>query len=191
MRTIILLSIFAATGLLFFWPKDATAGQWRQQLTLTFDNPVEIPGHVLAPGTYVFEYGLGDTSQYEDVVRVYNKDKSHSYGMFVTIPDHRLTRANKPILEFANAPAGQPEAIYAWFYPDDKVGHEFVYPRSEALRLAKENNRAVASMPDELSSYNSGTDNASVNALQHAHVRAVMPGGQEVETITVFGAPAH
>jgi len=117
-------------------------------------------------------------------VRVYNKSKDHLYGMFMTIPDHRLTRTNKPVLEFAERPVGSPEAIYAWFYPEDETGHEFVYPKSEAMRLAKANNRPVASMPDE-------TNIASENDLKQAHVNAVMPSGQEVETNTVFGTPAR
>jgi hypothetical protein len=183
MRTIVLLSVFGATSL-FCLANPARAGEWNQQVTLTFSNPVEIPGHVLEPGTYVFELGLGNTSQYEHIVRVYNKSKDHLYGMFMTIPDHRLTRTNKPVLEFAESPVGSPEAIYAWFYPEDKTGHEFVYPKSEAMRLAKANNRPVASMPDE-------TNIASENDLKQAHVNAVTPGGQEVETITVFGTPAH
>ncbi|HTW64367.1 MAG TPA: hypothetical protein VME17_07110 [Bryobacteraceae bacterium] len=183
MRTIMLLSVFAATGL-FFFVQAGKAGEWNQELTLTFNHPVAIPGHVLEPGTYVFELGLGNTSQYENIVRVYNKGKDHLYGMFLTVPDDRLTRSNKPILEFSETPPGSPEAIYAWFYPQDKTGHEFVYPRSEALRLAKANNRPVASMPDN-------TNIANEDALKQAHVDAVTPGGKEVETITVFGTPAH
>lgn len=194
MRTITLLSAFAATSLFFLCVNAAKAEwvpQWNQKLTLTFNNPVEIPGHVLEPGTYVFELGLGDTSQYENIVRVYNKERNHLYGMFLTIPDYRLTRSSQPILEFKEVPPGNPDAIYAWFYPDHKTGHEFVYPRSEATRLARENKRPVASMPDELSSYTSGTDEASVNALTSAHVTAVTPAGQEVEIVTLLGTPAH
>ncbi len=142
MRRIMLLSLVATSGL--FLCENARAYQWNQELTLTFSNPVEIPGHVLAPRTYVFELGLGDTSQYENVVLVYNKSKDHLYGMFMTIPAHHLTRSNKPILEFAERPVGQPEAICAWFYPNEETGHEFVYPKSEAMRLARENNRVAS-----------------------------------------------
>jgi len=182
MRKIMLLFVAAATSL--FFCENSTAGQWNQQLTLTFNNPVEIPGHVLTPGTYVFELGVGNTSQDENVVRVYNKSKDHLYGMFLTIPDHRLTRTNKPVLEFAESPVGSPDAIYAWFYPDDKTGHEFVYPKSEAIRLARANNRPVASMPDQ-------TNIASENDLKRAQVKAETPSGQEVEINTVFGTPAQ
>jgi len=102
----------------------------------------------------------------------------------LTIPHHRLTRASKLIFEFAERSVGSPEAIYAWFYPNDKTGHEFVHPRSEAMRLAQVNNRPVASMPDN-------TNRASENALKQAPVKVVTPGGQEVDTTTAFGAPSH
>lgn len=180
MKSIVLLSVFAAGSLLFF-ASPGRADKWNQKVTITFANPVEIPGEVLPAGAYVFEVGLGDTSDYEHIVRVYNKSQDHLYGMFLTIPDYRLTRASKPVFEFAERPVGSPEAIYAWFYPNDKTGHEFVYPRSEALRLARANNRPVASMPD----------NTSESGLKQAHVEVVTPGGQEVDTTTAFGAPAH
>jgi len=189
MKTTMLIPVLAATTLLFC-SDAARADQWNQELTLTFDNPVEIPGHVLEPGTYVFKLGTGNTSNDENIVRVYNKGENHLYGLFLTIPDHRLTRSTKPVLEFEKSAAG-PEALYAWFYPDDKTGHEFVYPKSEAIRLASANNRPVAFMPDELAPYTSGTDEAGVNAMKQARVKAVTPGGEEVETITVFGTPAH
>jgi len=49
MRTVVLLSVFGATSLLFF-ANTAKANRCNQQVTLTFSNPVEIPGHTLANG---------------------------------------------------------------------------------------------------------------------------------------------
>jgi len=178
MKAAMLLSMFGAASFLFC--ANINADEWNQKLTLTFNNPVEIPGQVLPAGTYVFKVGVGDTSQDEDVVRVYDKAENHVYGVFLTIPDHRLTRSNKPVLEFEKGPAGSPEAIYAWFYPDDKTGHEFVYPKSQAMRLAKANDRPVAAMPDDAT--------ARADSMKGGHVTAVTPDGREVETVTVFGA---
>ena len=53
---------------------------------------------------------------------------------------------------------------------------------SPTMRLAKANNRAVASMPEGL---------ADATAMKHAPVKAVTPTGDEVETVTVFGTQAH
>ncbi len=183
-----LLAAFAAAGFFLLAPAGR-AGEWNQKLTITFSTPVQIPGQVLPAGSYIFERGVGNTSIDEELVRVYNKNHTHLYGIFLTIPDRRLARSNKPVLEFENVPPGSPAAIYAWFYPGDKTGHEFVYPKSQAFRLAQANNRPVASMPDELAGATSG---ANMNALKQARVRAETPSGKEVETVTVFGSsPSH
>jgi len=164
------------------------ADQWNQKTTMTFNNPVELPGHVLEPGTYVFK--LANSNSDRDIVEVFNQNESHLYGIFLTIPDYRLTPPGKVIVTFAETPAGSPDAVWAWFYPGDNYGHEFVYPKSEAVRLAKANNRPVASMPDEVASqpaYN--MSDSGVSAMKQTHIKAVTPNGDEVEPNTVFGSP--
>jgi len=182
----ILPSAMVAT--LFLAAHVTKAGEWNEKTTMTFNTPVEIPGHVLEPGTYVFK--LVDTSNSDrNLVAVYNKNESHLYGVFLTVPDHKSNTSGKVIVTFAEAPAGSPDALWAWFYPGDNHGHEFVYPKSEAVRLAKANNRPVAAMPDEVASQPAANLNDSgVDAMRHAHVTAVMPNGEEVETNTVFGS---
>ncbi len=177
MKETILGCLFAA-GLAVLSSPAAKADQWNQKTIVTFNEPVEIPGHVLVPGTYVFKVGVGDNSTDRNVVTVYNKQENHVYGLFLAIPDYRLTPAGKPIITFDERAAGSPEAVRAWFYPGDEYGHEFVYPKSEAMRLAKTNNRPVASMPD---------DRYGTEDMKEAHVTAATPSGEEVETITVFG----
>jgi len=167
----------------------ARADQWNQKTTMTFNEPVEIPGHALQPGTYVFK--LLNPGLDPNVVEVYNKNENHLYGIFLTIPDYRLAPTGKVIVTFAERPVGAPDALQAWFYPGDTYGHEFVYPHSEAMRLARANNRPVASMPDEdFNSQATGANDPSVQAMRQAHVQAVMPNGKTVETGTVFGTAA-
>jgi hypothetical protein len=47
------------------------------------------------------------------------------------IPDYRMDPADKTILQFEERPAGQPEALKAWFYPGYNSGVEFVYPKQK------------------------------------------------------------
>src|SRR5438874_9703748 len=126
----------------------ATADESDQKTTFSFSRPVEIPGQVLQAGTYVFK--LADSGADRDIVQVFSKDETHLYGIFLAIPDERLQPAGKPIITFEEAPAVSPKAVKAWFYPGDKYGHEFVYPKTRAARLAKANNTPVLSMPAEL-----------------------------------------
>ena len=51
-------------------PLAAKADEWNKKTTITFNQPVEIPGMVLAPGTYVFE--LMDSPSDRDVVQIFN-----------------------------------------------------------------------------------------------------------------------
>ena len=185
MRMPILTALLAASGV-FLTASAVKAGQWNQKTLMTFNEPVEVPGHVLEPGTYVFK--VANTAADRNVVEVYNKSENHLYGIFLTIPDYRSTRRGRVIVTFAERPAGSPDAVWAWFYPGDNYGHEFVYSKSEATRLAKANNRPVASMPDEIANQPASSMNDSgVTAMKQAHVTATMPSGEESETNTVFG----
>jgi hypothetical protein len=175
-------------GLLAGMIPRAIADESNQKTIFTFSGPVEIPGQVLEAGTYVFK--LADSDSDRDIVQVFNKDETHLYGTFLTIPDERLRIAGKTILTFDEAPAGSPEAVRAWFYPGDTFGHDFVYPKTEALALAKANNSPVASMPSELAedTRKSATTmkEPQVVAMRQAHLKAQKPSGEESEIAEVF-----
>jgi hypothetical protein len=166
----------------------AKADEWNQKITFTFDEPVEIPGQVLPAGSYVFQ--VADVNSDRDVVQVFDKNEDHLIGTFLAIPDYRLTPSGKPVITFEERAAGAPLAVRGWFYPGDNYGHEFVYPKTEAARLAQANNLPVPSMPDELSS--STTQSAvdvqspSVLAMENAPLRVQTPSGEEVTVIEVF-----
>src|SRR6266853_333757 len=147
-RTTATLILLVSLGFLGGMVPRATADESDQKTIFTFGGPVEIPGQVLPAGTYVFK--LADSQSDRDIVQVFSKDEGHLYGTFLAIPDQRLRPAGKPIITFDEGVAGSPEAVRAWFYPGDDYGHEFVYPKTDALALAKANNTPVASMPAEL-----------------------------------------
>jgi len=70
-------------------------------------------------------------------------------------------------------------------------GREFVYPRSEAMRLAQVNNRPVASMPDNT---NSASERERSEAGARGSCNARRPGGEHHHGIrragTLTGAPS-
>jgi hypothetical protein len=154
------------------------ADEWNQKTIFTFNNPVEIPGQVLSPGTY--EFKLADSLSDRNIVMVYSKNEKHFYGFFLAIPDYRLTPSSKPIITFEERAAGAPEAVKAWFYPGENYGHDFVYPKVKAMELAKANNRPVPSMSNELKS------NPTKESLKSAPLTAQQPSQQEVEITKAF-----
>lgn len=187
-RTKAKVTLLVGLGFLGGMMPRGIADESNQKTIFTFSDPVEIPGQVLLAGTYVFK--LADSESDRDIVQVFNKDETYLYGTFLAIPDQRLRPAGKPIITFDEAPAGSPEAVRAWFYPGDTYGHEFVYPKTEALALAKANNTPVASMPAELAENTkkpaTTMKEPQVVAMSQAHLTAQKPTGDEAEIAEVF-----
>ena len=115
-------------------------GQFAAKTTeLTFSGPVEVPGRILAAGTYVFKMALPMSSQ--NIVQIFDKDEKHLIGTVFTIPDYRSKPTGRTVLMFDESEDNSPQAIRAWFYPDMETGHEFVYPSERAAELARLNHR--------------------------------------------------
>ncbi|HVW07021.1 MAG TPA: hypothetical protein VHC90_00455 [Bryobacteraceae bacterium] len=172
---------------------NAKASALNEKTTFTFNQPVEVPGQVLPAGTYVFK--IADIQSDRDVVQIFNKSENHLYGTFLTIPDRALKQDGKSIINFRERNANSPEAVKAWFYPEDRYAHEFVYPKTRAVALAKANNENVPSMPDNLSANTKEPaktmNDASVTAMKQAPLKAEKPTGEEVTVIEVFPAAAQ
>jgi hypothetical protein len=177
------LSILLVVGM--FTP-GARADEWNKLTKFTFSGPVQIPGFhgtvVLPAGTYVFR--LLDIQQSRNIVLVYNSDQTKLLSTIMAIPNYRLTPTSETVVTFAERPEGTPPALKAWFYPGDTYGQEFVYPKSEAVELAKEVNEPVLSMPEQAASNlaepTESAEAPSVKALEKAPVMAEEPSGEEV-----------
>ena len=180
----------AALAVLFVasMPPAVYADEWDKKTVFTFNAPVEVPGQVLAPGTYVFK--LLNSQADRHIVQVYNKDETHLIGTFLAIPDYRMKPAGKPLITFEERAAGAPEAIKSWFYPGDDYGNEFVYPKTRAVQLAAESKQNVPSMDSNLAS-NTKTatedqNSQKVTEMKQADLNAEKPSGEEVKVTEAF-----
>ena len=100
----------------------------------TFSAPVTLPGVTLPAGQYLFR--LADPNSSSKVVQVLNADGTKPYGLFFTIPAERLEPASSPEVRFMETASGTPAAIRTWWYPGERSGYEFIFPREQARRLA-------------------------------------------------------
>jgi hypothetical protein len=151
------------------------ADEWNQRTTVTFSQPVELPGKTLPAGTYVFK--LIETSTYRHVVQVTNTREDKVFGTFLAIPDWRLKATSDTVIHFKERPAGHAEAVRGWFFPGDQSGHEFVYGKRRAIELAAETHEFVpaAEIPAE----------PKAAELAQAPVVAITPEKKEVEIASV------
>lgn len=100
----------------------------------TFSGPVTLPGVTLPAGQYLFR--LADPNSSSKVVQVLNADGTKPYGLFFTIPAERLEPASSPEVRFMETASGTPAAIRTWWYPGERSGYEFIFPKEQARRLA-------------------------------------------------------
>jgi len=126
---------FIFLSAVLFASLPVSADEWNQKTTMTFSQPVELPGIVLPAGTYVFK--LVETTTYRHVVQVTNSKEDKVFATLLAIPDWRLKSTPDTVIHFTERPKGRPEAIRGWFAPADLSGHEFVYPKRRALELAE------------------------------------------------------
>jgi len=143
---------------------NVRADEWNKKTTLTFNEPVQVPGVALPAGTYVFK--LADTVSDRNIVQIWNADETKLITTILAIADYRTQTADKTIISFDERPTGQPEALKAWFYPGDNFGIAFVYPKQKAVELAQVNRQPVLSTREEV------TDVAS---MKSAPVEPVAP----------------
>ncbi len=176
---------------------SAKADEWNRKTVITFSGPVEIPGvhlagwGVLPAGTYVFK--ILDSQSDRHIVQIFSQDELTVYATILAIPNYRLKATDKTVMTFRERPAGQPEALRAWFYPGRNWGEEFVYPKAVAIELAKATNTPVlfmeAEIPVEVAAPIKSADEPVVVQLRQAPIMAIKPTGEEVRLAEVVTPP--
>ena len=175
----------------------AKADDYNRKTTITFSGPVEIPAvhlagfSVLPAGTYVFK--ILDSESDRHIVQIFSKDEKTIYATILAIPNYRLKATDKTVITFRERPAGEPEALRAWFYPGRNWGDEFVYPKAKATELAKTSNTPVlftpAELPAEVAEPTALANEPLVTQLKQAPIKAVKPTGEEMQLAEVVTAP--
>jgi len=136
---------------------------WNKKSTLSTDKPVEFPGIILEPGTYVIR--LKESTETRSTVEVLNQDESQILAVLLTIPDHAQRPDDDEEFVYFNAAQDNPKPVRTWFYSGDLIGLEFVYPNARAKEIAKVTDEHV------MASSSTGKDSVIV---------AVTPNGKEV-----------
>jgi hypothetical protein len=129
MISAVLLAASMAMLLGVMSPK-AKADTWNEKTIVTFKEPVEIPGHVLLPGTYTFKLMNSDADR--DIVEVQSKSQPQFVYILLANPAERTSSTTNTTFEFEKLHRHSPEAIAEWFYPGDLYGQQFVYAPPEA-----------------------------------------------------------
>jgi hypothetical protein len=132
-------------------------GPANQDTFFTFSQDVELPNKTLPAGKYLFQ--LADSPSNRHVVKVMSADRKEIHATLLAIPYYSNERpSDEPQVRFMETPAAGTNgtaaaagtnAIKIWFYPGRSVGHEFIYPRSQATRIASRTGSSVLTTKSE------------------------------------------
>jgi hypothetical protein len=158
----VLKAVCCAAALTMALAPGARADEWNKKTFLTFSGPVSVPGATLPAGTYTFK--LADLSGNRHVVQIFDKDEKKIYTTLMAIPNQRMEPSDKPVVMFAETPAGVPAAVKIWYYPGETIGNEFVYPKKQAIAIAKATHSTVLATSDDSS------DTARMTTAEIGHI---------------------
>jgi hypothetical protein len=155
----------------------ATAQPLDKRTVFTFSGPITLPGVTLPAGQYLFR--LADPNSRRRVVQVLNADGTQPYGLFFTLSAERFEPASTPEVRFMETASGTPAAIKTWWYPGERTGYEFIYPKEQARRLA-----TAASQPV----LTTDAQTTTTEQTNTADLSRVASGGQETD-VNASAAP--
>jgi hypothetical protein len=143
-----------ASAMLVLPVTAAAQGPANQDTFFTFSQAVELPGTTLPAGTYFFQ--LADSPSNRHIVKVMSQDRKQLHATLLAIPFYSNERpADEPQVRFMETPAqaasgaAGSNAIKIWFYPGTSTGHEFIYPREQAMRIASRTGQSVLTTKTE------------------------------------------
>jgi hypothetical protein len=151
----------------------ARADQYTKLTYLTFSAPVQLPGLTLPAGTYMFK--LADPDSGRRAIQVWDEKGTKLFTMLLTIPDQQPEPKDDPVVLFSERPSGSAPAVKSWFYPAERTGYEFIYPKDQAMKIAAAANTPVLAYNTDVKS------DADETALRGTEVARIDAQGQAAE----------
>ena len=128
---------------------------------VTFSAPVSVPGHTLPAGTYHFQ--LADSQANRNIIEVFDKDNKIVATM-LAVPAKRNQPEGDPVITFKETRSDQPPAVHYWYYAGESTGSELVYPKKQAMEIARASGEPVMS---------TDTDSTELNDLKSSKITSV------------------
>lgn len=152
MKRVNMIATACATAMLAVLTLNVAAQDFNQneRTYLTFSGAVELPGVTLQPGTYLFK--LADSQSNRHIVQVFSQDEKNVFATILAVPAERMEVSGENVVTFRENAEGTTPAVQYWYYPGDRIGHEFVYPKEQAMKIAKRTGQDVLSTEGTASS---------------------------------------
>ena len=159
-----------------------------ERTIMTFSNTVEMPGVTLPAGTYVFR--LADTPT-RNVVQVLSGDEKDILGQWTFVQAERPQVSEDTVVMFRETPEGTMPAVQYWYYPGERIGKEFIYPKDQAQRIANRTGAEVLSEDGRVAAVTSTDSKGQVTEWQRENNTSTASNAVSADAdSTVRNAPA-
>jgi hypothetical protein len=128
---------------------------------ITFSAPVSVPGHTLPAGTYRFQ--LADSNANRNIVQIFDKD-NNLVATMLAVPATRNQPQGDPLVTFKETRSDLPPAVHYWYYAGERTGSELVYPRNQAMEIARNSGESVMA---------TDTTSTEMNDLKNGQITSV------------------
>jgi len=142
-----LLSIAAPIAFVLAAAPTLFSDNYDKKTDITIDQPIQVPGAVLQPGTYTFI--LMDVTGNRHVVEIKSTDGKTLYATTFTTAAQRIRPTSKVVLTFYETPQGVPNAVRQWYWPGEVDGQEFLYTHEQAAQLTAVSHQTVSELPSQ------------------------------------------
>jgi hypothetical protein len=115
-----------------------------RKTVVTVSAPMTIPGATLPAGSYVFK--IADSQANRHIVQIFDKDEAKLITTLLAVPAERAQAEGDPLITFKETPADRPPAVRYWYYAGEKAGNEFVYPKAQAMMIARASGESVSAV---------------------------------------------
>lgn len=157
-------------------PPVTQGDEWNLATKFTVNHPFQVPGLTLQANTpYVIR--LFDSPSERKVVQIYNEDQTKMLTMFMAISAERLEPTDKTVFTFIETEPGYPIPIKEWFYPGRLTGREFVYPKDQAMQIARHAREPILTADGAITK----TETTQVFEEKPAVVEEITPAEPEVD----------
>jgi hypothetical protein len=163
--------------MIFLAPPATHGDEWNLMTKFSVNHPFEVPGLTLQPNCR-YTIRLYDSPSTRNVVQILNEDETKMLTQFLAIADQRLKPSGKTVFTFIETEPGYPMPIKEWFYPGRLNGLEFVYPREQALEIARHAREPLLS-----------AENVDLHHLSSVRVEAISPLGEVPPVATAQNGP--
>jgi hypothetical protein len=130
-RLIVVAALALAIAFAMGMASPLNAQSLGDRAIVTFDRPVEVPGKVLPPGSYMFK-----SVDNNELVQIFSANEKQLFATVLVVPGDRPAQNLNVdcFVQLNKTRADAPQEVESFFMPGRSTGYQFVYPAATQAR---------------------------------------------------------